>query len=496
MNSLDKLNFDNTFSNLPGCFYTRLNATALSNPELVCFSESAAQLLDLKDSPKTREKLTQTCSGNKILTGSSPLAMVYSGHQFGAYNPQLGDGRGLLLGEVINHHKEKWDLHLKGSGQTPYSRFGDGRAVLRSCIREYLGSEALYHLGIPTTRALCVITSDTPVYREKTEKGSTLLRLAKSHIRFGHFEYFYYTKQHEALKILADYTIEQCFPDLMHEPDSYLLFFQKVVTRTAELIAQWQAVGFAHGVMNSDNMSIIGDTFDYGPFGFMDDFNWHYICNHSDSQGRYAFSQQPDIGYWNCGRLAQALIPLVDNIEDLQTIINEYPQIYIKAYERLMAQKLGLHTKEDNDTNLIKDLLQLMHNSHCDYTHFFRSLSHFKPEQDSSGQGFSEKNNPYLQTLADDCHLNPWLNNYSARLKRDAIDNHQRSIRMQQVNPKFILRNYLAQIAIDKAEEGDYSEIEKLMKVLQSPFSEHRDSEELAKVPPEWGKKLEISCSS
>lgn len=486
MKPLDQLEFNNSYSSLPECFYTRTDASPLDNPEFVCFSESAGKLLDLADSAHHRKQLTRICSGNAAWPGSAPVAMVYSGHQFGDYNPQLGDGRGLLLGEVINNRNEKWDLHLKGAGQTPYSRFGDGRAVLRSCIREFLGSEALHHQGIPTTRALCVVTSNTPVYREKAEKGSTLLRLAKSHIRFGHFEYFYYTKQYQALKTLADYTLEQSFPEFTPEPDAYLLLFKEVTKRTAGLIAQWQAAGFAHGVMNTDNMSIIGDTFDYGPFGFMDDFNWHYICNHSDYQGRYAFSQQPNIGYWNCGRLAQALTPLVDNPDDLQTILDTYPDFYTSAYLELMKQKLGLITQEPEDEDLIKNLIQPLHNSRCDYTHFFRQLCDFKTDHQHSK----------LKQLIPHPDLLQWLAIYSARLKRNLMNDEQRCQKMQKSNPKFILRNYLAQIAIDKAEQGDYSEIERLMKVLSSPFAEHPEYEDYAKLPPEWGKKLEVSCSS
>ena len=492
MNSLDGRNFDNTYSRLPEHFYTRLDPTPLENPRLVAYSASAGQLLNLEDTQETLEKLTLICSGNGAWPGSEPLAMVYSGHQFGSYNPQLGDGRGLLLGELVNTQGEKWDLHLKGAGQTPYSRFGDGRAVLRSCIREYLASEALHHLGIPTTRALCVVTSDTPVYRETTEAGSTLLRLARSHIRFGHFEYFFYNKRYEALKELADYTIEQHFQDLegmkaMAGSDrGYQLFYSEVVRRTATLIAQWQAAGFAHGVMNTDNMSIIGDTFDYGPYGFMDDFNWHYICNHSDHSGRYAFSQQPEIGYWNCGRLGQALVPLFDDGELIQKALDQYPQIYTQTYTRLMLDKLGLVEEEEEDAELVRDLLQLLHDSHCDYTLFFRALSSFPLDQ----------TNEQLEQLANHPSLAPWLDRYKERLKRNPLDDQARQKRMKLVNPKYILRNYLAQQAIEKAEKGDYQEIENLMKVLVSPYDEHPDFEHYAEQPPEWGKKLEVSCSS
>ncbi len=492
MNNLEDKNFNNTYSRLSECFYTRLNPTPLENPKLVAYSSSAGQLLNLEDSAENREALTQICSGNASWPGSEPLAMIYSGHQFGSYNPQLGDGRGLLLGELLNAEGEKWDLHLKGGGQTPYSRFGDGRAVLRSCIREFLASEALHHLGIPTTRALCVVTSDTPVYREKTEAGSTLLRLAKSHIRFGHFEYFFYTKRYEALKELADYTIEQNFHDiegmkaLSGSDQGYQRFYSEVIRRTATLIAQWQASGFAHGVMNTDNMSIIGDTFDYGPYGFIDDFNWHYICNHSDHSGRYAFSQQPEIGYWNLGRLGQALTPLFEDGELIQTALDQYPQLYSETYTRLMLDKLGLVDEEEQDTDLIRDLLQLLHDSRCDYTLFFRALCNFPSDHASQR----------LHQLINHPSLASWLDSYNQRIKRELTDKEDRQRRMKRFNPKFILRNYLAQQAIELAEQGNYQEVKNLMIVLGAPFDEHPDFEHYAAEPPEWGKKLEVSCSS
>ncbi len=486
MKQFSQLTFDNTFSRLPEGFYTKMVATPLVEPRFVAFSSAAGELLDLADTPENRELLKGVCSGNTLLPGTDPLAMVYSGHQFGGYSPQLGDGRGLLLGEVCNSKNEKWDLHLKGAGKTPYSRFGDGRAVLRSCIREYLGSEAIHHLGIPTTRALCVVTSETPVHRETMEAGSTLLRLANSHIRFGHFEYFYYTKQNNAVKTLADYTIEQSFPHLADQKDKYRLFFEEVVRRTIDMIARWQAAGFAHGVMNTDNMSIIGDTFDYGPYGFMDDFDWNYICNHSDHQGRYAFGRQPDVGYWNCGRLGQALLPLFDIPEPIQTALDRYPQLYSETYTQLMLVKLGLVTREDEDDQLVKDLLQVLHDSHCDYTLFFRKLCDYVPGQ----------TDPDIKHLVNHSSLLPWLARYSARLKRNLLDDKRRSQQMKQANPKFILRNYLAQQAIEKAESGDYSEIEQLMKVLTSPYEEHPEFEHYAAAVPLWGKELEISCSS
>ncbi len=481
------MNFINTFAGLPETFYTRLLATPLTNPRLVALSASAASLLDLKDKPSLRDELTAVCSGNANWISAEPLAMVYSGHQFGVYNPQLGDGRGLLLGEVRNACGEKWDLHLKGAGKTPYSRFGDGRAVLRSCVREYLCSEAMHHLTIPTTRALCVVASDTPVYRETEEAGSTLLRLAKTHIRFGHFEYFSYTNQLDSLKTLTDYTIKHCFPHLLQAGDRYRLFFKEVLEKTARLIACWQSVGFAHGVMNTDNMSIVGETFDYGPFGFMDKFDWHYICNHSDHQGRYAFSQQPDIGYWNCGRLGSALLPLFNNnAEAIQTTLDQFPGSYSSYYTRLMRQKLGLLIPEDEDPELIRELLAALQKCGCDYTLFFRALCDF----------VAGKDNEKLLKVIGGSTMTGWLQQYSQRLKRNLVDDTRRCQQMKTVNPKFILRNYLAQQAIEHAEQGDFSEINRLMTVLETPFDEHPDYESYAEPPPLWASGLKVSCSS
>ena len=436
MANLNSLDFDNSYSKLPNAFYTRQNATPLLNPQLVCISHPTAKLLELSLDQNSLGKLCEITAGNTSFPSFAPLSMVYSGHQFGSYNPQLGDGRGLLLGEVKTSNGEKWDLHLKGAGTTPYSRFGDGRAVLRSCLREFLGSEALYHLGIPTSRALCVTTSDTPVYRETEERGSTLLRVAKTHIRFGHFEYFCYTKQNELLKVLADYSIQQYFPHLINDAEKYLLFLQEVVKKTALMIAHWQAAGFAHGVMNTDNMSILGETFDYGPFGFQDDFDWNFICNHSDHSGRYAFSQQPDIGYWNCGRLAQVLLPLIPDVESVQKVIDQYPQLYSGYYAELMTKKLGLTVVEDEDPELIKNLLQLLQSEHCDYTLFFRALCSFDPDLPIPD---------YIQQLKHQDSLQQWLTAYSERLKHNMQDTTTRCRNMKQANPKFILRNYLAQ---------------------------------------------------
>src|SRR5690606_23603070 len=299
MRTLETLNIDNQFARLDEAFYTRLAPSPLHDVRLVASNPEAATLLDLDPAQLQRPEFLDMFSGRKPHPQFEPLAMVYSGHQFGVYNPQLGDGRGILLGEVLNAQGEYWDIHLKGAGKTPYSRFGDGRAVLRSCVREYLGSEALHYLGIPTSRALCIFGSREPVQRETIEQGAALIRLSPSHVRFGSFEFFFYNRMEDQLQALADFVINKHYPDFRQAENPYTELFRAADTSTARMIAQWQAVGFAHGVMNIDNMSILGITFDYGPFGFMDDFVPGYICNHSDHQGRYAFHQQPGIALWN-----------------------------------------------------------------------------------------------------------------------------------------------------------------------------------------------------
>jgi len=323
MKKLNQLNFDNTFSRLPDIFHSRQNPTPLPHPYVVSFNASVAELINLDVTEVERAEFTEYFIGNRLLSGSEPLSMLYAGHQFGYFVPQLGDGRAILLGEVKNNAGEYWDIQLKGAGITPFSRNGDGRAVLRSSIREYLCSEAMHGLGIPTSRALCIVGSDAEVYRETIESAAVLTRLSPSHVRFGSFEVFAYRDQHEPIALLADYVIAKHFPDIGDAPDKYLRFLNEVIVRTANLMAKWQAVGFAHGVMNTDNMSILGLTFDYGPFGFMETYDPGFICNHSDHGGRYAFDQQPQIGLWNLSCLAQALTPIIE-VEKAQEALENY----------------------------------------------------------------------------------------------------------------------------------------------------------------------------
>ncbi|RRV09405.1 YdiU family protein [Pseudomonas sp. v388] len=487
MKALDELIFDNRFARLGDAFSTSVLPEPIAEPRLVVASDAALALLDLDPAQAELPLFAEIFSGHKLWSEAEPRAMVYSGHQFGSYNPRLGDGRGLLLGEVYNDAGEHWDLHLKGAGQTPYSRMGDGRAVLRSSIREFLASEALHALGIPTSRAACVIGSDTPVWRETQERAAMVLRLAQSHVRYGSLEYFYYTKQPEQLKELAEHVLTLHYPQCREQPEPYLAMFREIVERNAELIAKWQAYGFCHGVMNTDNMSILGITFDFGPFAFLDDFDQHFICNHSDHEGRYSFSNQVPIAQWNLSALAQALTPFI-SVEALRETIGLFLPLYQAHYLDLMRRRLGLTGAEDADAELVARLLQLMQNSGVDYTLFFRRLGD-QPATDAVRRLRDE--------FIDIKGFDGWAQSYLERITRDGSDNEQeRQARMHAVNPLYILRNYLAQNAIEAAEKGDYSEVRRLHTVLCNPFTEQPGMSGYAQRPPDWGKHLEISCSS
>lgn len=465
-------------------FYTELSPTPLDNARLVWHNAPLAQALDLPAGLFAVEKGAGVWGGESLLPGMRPLAQVYSGHQFGVWAGQLGDGRGILLGEQQLADGRRFDWHLKGAGLTPYSRMGDGRAVLRSTLRESLASEAMHALGIPTSRALSVVTSDTPVYRERAEQGAMLMRIAESHLRFGHFEHFYYRRQPEKVQLLADYAIRHHWPHLAEDSDKYPIWFRDVVTRTARLIARWQTVGFAHGVMNTDNMSLLGLTLDYGPFGFLDDWQPDFICNHSDYQGRYSFDNQPAVALWNLQRLAQTLSPFI-RAEDLNRALDDYQPALLTEYGQRMRRKLGLFSEEKGDNDLLNGLLELMAREGSDFTRTFRSLS--LTEQYSAAS-------PLRDEFIDRDAFDRWFSNYRGRLQREEISDDARRRSMQENNPAMVLRNWLAQRAIEQAESGDYAEFARLHQALRTPFTD-RDDDYVAR-PPEWGKRLEVSCSS
>ncbi|MDK9772753.1 protein adenylyltransferase SelO [Vibrio sp. B181a] len=489
MSNWEGVNFTHRFSELPSAFFTYVTPQLLDNTRWVVWNGEFAQQFGL---PATEnDELLNVFSGQVDFAPFAPLAMKYAGHQFGVYNPDLGDGRGLLLAEMQHQDGTWFDIHLKGAGLTPYSRMGDGRAVLRSTIREYLCSEAMAGLGIPTTRALGMMDSDTPVYREKMEYGALLIRVAETHIRFGHFEHFFYTNQLAEQKLLADKVIEWHFPESLEAEKPYAAMFESIVEKTAEMIAYWQAYGFAHGVMNTDNMSILGQTFDYGPFGFLDDYDPNYICNHSDYQGRYAFEQQPRIALWNLSALAHSLSPLVQR-EDLEAALGKFEVRLSQKFSELMRAKLGLHTKVDEDGRLFEAMFELLNQNKADYTRFFRELSNLDVKSPQA----------VIDLFIDREAASAWVDLYLARCELEVdecgerVTVQQRCERMRQVNPKFILRNYLAQLAIDKAEEGNFSEVNRLAELLKRPYDEQPEFDDYAKLPPEWGKKMEISCSS
>ncbi|MBJ7221088.1 MULTISPECIES: protein adenylyltransferase SelO [unclassified Brenneria] len=472
------------FQQLPG-FYTALHPTPLQGARLLYHSTGLADELGLSPEWFTREH-EAVWRGERLLPGMAPLAQVYSGHQFGMWAGQLGDGRGILLGEQQLADGRSMDWHLKGAGLTPYSRMGDGRAVLRSVIREFLASEAMHHLGIPTTRALTIVTSDQTIQREREEPGAMLLRMAESHVRFGHFEHFYYRREGEKVRQLADFVIARHWPQWQDDGQRYALWFGDVVERTARLMAQWQAVGFAHGVMNTDNMSILGLTIDYGPYGFLDDYQPDYICNHSDHQGRYAFDNQPAVGLWNLHRLAQSLSGLM-SADELETALARYEPALMQKYGELMRAKLGLFSAQATDNAILQGLLRLMQQERSDYTRTFRLLA--QSEQHSA-------QSPLRDEFIDRPAFDHWFSGYRQRLMQEERGDAERQRRMKAANPRFILRNYLAQNAIAQAEKDDISVLTRLHQALCQPYEDRPEMDDLAALPPEWGKHLEISCSS
>jgi uncharacterized protein YdiU (UPF0061 family) len=416
---------------------------------------------------------------------------VYSGHQFGVWAGQLGDGRAILLGEAPAPASPtgSMELQLKGAGKTPYSRMGDGRAVLRSSIREFLCSEAIAALGIPGTRALCVIGSDQPVIRETVETAAVVTRMSPNFVRFGSFEHWFWQERHEQLKTLADYVIALSYPQLADQDQPYHALLREVTQRSAELVAQWQAVGFMHGVLNTDNMSIMGETLDYGPFGFMEGFNPHHICNHSDHQGRYAYQMQPRIVEWNCYALGQAMVPLIGDVDTVKDALAVFQPTFEKKIAALWRAKLGLVSARDDDDALVRELLTLMAKGRVDFPVFFRRLSNLKREDPSADE-------PLRDLFIDRAGFDAWLVKYRARLEVEQSIDAARKSAMDQVNPKFVLRNHLAQIAIQKAQQKDFSEVQRLLHILQRPFDEQPEYESYAALPPDWAAGISVSCSS
>jgi uncharacterized protein YdiU (UPF0061 family) len=473
------------FATLGPAFLTELRPTPLPDPYWVCRSEAVARELGLPPDWHSSDATLSALTGSLPIAGTRPFATVYSGHQFGVWAGQLGDGRAIMIGET----ESGLEVQLKGAGRTPYSRGGDGRAVLRSSIREFLCSEAMHGLGIPTTRALCVTGSDARVYREEPESSAVVTRVAPSFIRFGHFEHFAANQREDELRALADYVIDRYYPACRttdrFNGNAYAAFLEAVSERTATLLAQWQAVGFCHGVMNTDNMSILGLTIDYGPFQFLDGFDPRHICNHSDTNGRYAFNQQPNVAYWNLFCLAQALLPLIGDQEVAVAALESYKTVFPNEFEGRMRAKLGLAEAGEGDRALIEGVLKLLAAGKVDYTIFWRRLSNYMVDGNIE---------PVRDLFLDREGFDAWALAFSER--HTPAGRAQAADLMLKSNPKFVLRNHLGQQAIEASQQKDQSAVATLLAVLQSPFEEHPDADALAGFPPDWASTIEISCSS
>ncbi|MDV6317458.1 protein adenylyltransferase SelO [Chromohalobacter sp. HP20-39] len=486
--TLDALRFDNAWARLPDDFFTRVSPTTWKNTRLVDISPHGCRMLGLdtelfNDDSPSRETLRQVLGGETVLPGMDPLAQKYTGHQFGVYNPALGDGRGLLLGEVATDDGF-WDLHLKGAGQTPYSRFGDGRAVLRSTIREYLAGEAMAGLGIPTTLALALAVNDEKVQRERVEPGATLLRLAPSHVRFGHFEWLYQARRNDDLRRLVEHVITRHRPALAECEAPTEALFGDTVARTARLIAAWQAYGFVHAVMNTDNMSILGLTLDYGPYAFMDRYEPTLVPNHTDTAGRYAFDQQPGVGLWNLSVLGQSLTPLADP-EALRAQLAEYEPALQQEYARLMRARLGLEQVQEGDAQLVQDWLTLLADAGADYHRAFRALGEWAVDDGA-----------WLHDEVPAEGLAAWLSRYRQRLDDEPRDDASRREAMQSVNPLYVPRTHLIQQVIEAAEKGDMAPLAEFRALLADPFTSQPGMAHWAAAPAPEASVICLSCSS
>ena len=477
MEIIKKILKQHSYSLLRHDFYSKQAQEPLNNPFLIHINKILLDELGL--SKESYEDLMLIFNGTIQIPNIQAVSMNYAGHQFGQYVQQLGDGRGILLGEIEAKNKYL-DIHVKGSGKTPYSRFGDGRAVLRSSLREYLCGEAMHGLGIPSSRSLMIFGSNDVVYREKSETAAMIVRTAKTHVRFGSFEKFFYDGLFDRHKELCDYVISQYLPDKEKSNKKYSYLLESIVIKTASLIANWQSVGFCHGVMNTDNMSILGETLDYGPFGFMDNFNPSHICNLSDTSGRYSYQNQPYVGMWNCTALANTFKHLI-NKEEIAKIMSVYEKTYAKRLFALYKNKLGLRENRNTDEALVQELLNVMEVQKLDFTRTFRSLSNILKTNNS---------------IKVDDNLKSWSQKFKERHDIEIADIDSRITQMNEMNPKFILRNYMLQNAIDQAEEGSYKEIDILMELITKPFEENIEYERYSEESPEWAKSLGLSCSS
>ena len=512
---------DNYRRQVANACYSFVNPTPVGAPQLVCSATDVADLINIDPNEFTTDLFTQIFSGNKLLEGMQPHACCYGGHQFGNWAGQLGDGRAINLGEVKTTQGEYWTLQLKGAGPTPYSRTADGLAVLRSSVREFLCSEAMHHLGVPTTRALSLILTGEQVRRDmfydgnpQLEPGAVVCRVAQSFTRFGNFEILSARNDVELLKRLTDFTIRTDFPHLLKQNteitrDTYVQWFDEICARTAEMVAHWMRVGFVHGVMNTDNMSILGLTIDYGPYGWLEGYDPDWTPNTTDAQGRrYRFINQPQVALWNLAQLANAIYPLIKSVEPLQEGLNTYRRVYAAQWQTDMANKLGLKHFNESDVELVDELHRVLQLVETDMTIFYRLLADFDSQsvaQDDAALINVIEYAYYTEPTADAiAAMAAWLRVYAARLEQDYVvhgETHaERKARMNRANPKYVLRNYMAQVAIDKATAGDFSEVQTLLVLLRNPYDEQPEYQGYFAKRPEWARTKAgcsmLSCSS
>lgn len=539
MTTLDTLNFTNRFTReLPadpntahsrrqvvGACFSRVKPTTVADPQLVAYSREVAEMLELSPEVCESQRFANVFGGNEVLDGMDPFAMCYGGHQFGNWAGQLGDGRAINLGEIVNSAGQHWTLQLKGAGPTPYSRTADGLAVLRSSVREFLCSEAMYHLGVPTTRALSLVLSGEKVKRDmfydgnpEWERGAIVCRVAPSFTRFGNFQIFAARKETETLRQLVDFTIRNDFPHLLPNTrfnlaesvsdDVLFAWFREVCTTTAEMIVHWQRVGFVHGVMNTDNMSILGLTIDYGPYGWLEGYDPKWTPNTTDAQGRrYRFGNQGTVAHWNLYQLANAIFQLLEDPAPLEAALELYADTYNKSFYSMMASKLGLNGfVPETDEVLVNDLFDVLELTETDMTIFFRRLADVAVDEASDPDMVPEPlrfayykpeelvGDVLAKTVA-------WLARYRQRVQQDSNSSDQRRMLMNSVNPKYVLRNYMAQLAIDKSDEGDHSLVNELLDLLRHPYDEQPEYEDAYfQKRPEWARQRAgcsmLSCSS
>ncbi|MCK0123755.1 YdiU family protein [Gelidibacter sp. F2691] len=497
-------NLENSRRQVTEACFSFVTPKKTSNPELVHVSEDMLHALGLTQEEASTQEFLEVVTGNKVLETTTPYAMCYAGHQFGNWAGQLGDGRAINLFEVT-HDAKNWVVQLKGAGETPYSRSADGLAVLRSSIREYLCSEAMYHLGVPTTRALSLALTGDQVLRDvmyngnpEYEKGAIVSRVSPSFLRFGSYEIFAARQDHKNLKILVDFTIREHFPHLgAPSKETYTQFFAEVCARTLDMIIHWQRVGFVHGVMNTDNMSILGLTIDYGPYGWLEGFEYGWTPNTTDNQHkRYRYGNQPNIGLWNLYQLANALYPLIEDAKAMETILETYTTNFEIQSLAMMRGKLGLQSDNASDVTLIQALEDALQLTESDMTIFFRKLSGFKPDQPSEGV-LLVTDAFYAPTQVSDnirAQWNAWFERYAERLLAESVSNSERAEHMNAVNPKYVLRNYMAQLAIDAADKGDYKLIDELFQLLKKPYDEQPQYERWFAKRPEWARD-KVGCS-